>query len=155
MSKIKDTKKLASLVTKTLLKKLALHVTFANHDCEKVKKLLKIRMDNKSTMDGKARAAAVVIVMLLKQQFNNSDMNRIVEPLTKDIKKAFSSYRMTKKGKGKFLGKNKKWWHNFGVGFAKGFKSVMKPGAKVLAGVATATGQPEFSVPLNVLSNAL
>ena len=39
--------------------------------------------------------------------------------------------------------------------FYTGFKSVFKPGAKILGGVATALGQPEFGIPLGLLSEAL
>ena len=59
--------------------------------------------------------------------------------------------------------KNKKGIRGFGniagMGFwddfYTGFKSVFKPGAKILGGVATALGQPEFGIPLGLLSEAL
>jgi hypothetical protein len=39
--------------------------------------------------------------------------------------------------------------------FKKGFLSVFKPGTKILGGIASALGQPEFGVPLEILSSAL
>jgi len=48
-------------------------------------------------------------------------------------------------------GKNKAFWRDFG----RGFKSVMKPGLKILGAVAMATGQPEIGVPLEIASGLL
>jgi hypothetical protein len=44
---------------------------------------------------------------------------------------------------------------SFWSDFAKGFKMVFKPGAKILAGIATALGQPEIGIPLGIVSEAL
>ena len=51
-----------------------------------------------------------------------------------------------------FTGKKaKKFWH----GFKRGFTSVFKPGAQVLAPIATALGQPEIGIPLGIVANAM
>ena len=47
--------------------------------------------------------------------------------------------------------KAQKFWKNV----SRGFKSVFKPGAKVLAPIATALGVPEVGIPLGILGEAL
>jgi hypothetical protein len=44
---------------------------------------------------------------------------------------------------------------NFWSGFKKGFTSVFKPGAKILGAAASAMGQPEIGVPLELISGML
>lgn len=46
-------------------------------------------------------------------------------------------------------------WDNFWKGFKKGFTMVFKPGAKLLAPIATALGVPEIGIPLGIVGDAL
>ena len=46
-------------------------------------------------------------------------------------------------------------WGQFFRGFKKGFLTIMRPGAKILGGIATATGQPEIGIPLTMASKLL
>lgn len=46
-------------------------------------------------------------------------------------------------------------WSNFWKGFKKGFTMVFKPGAKLLAPIATAMGVPEIGIPLGLIGDAL
>jgi hypothetical protein len=83
--------------------------------------------------------------------------NNLINTLSKGIENYYSKSLEISGGKmrgGAWWGSTK-WWSDFGKGFVKGFKSVFKPGAKILGAIATAIGQPEIGVPLNVISDVL
>jgi len=46
-------------------------------------------------------------------------------------------------------------WDDFWAGFAKGFKMVFKPGAKILSGIASILGHPEIGTALGIASDLL
>lgn len=82
---------------------------------------------------------------------------KLQKSLGKGIKESFKHYLKLKNRKNisnKNIGRNivgMGFWDDFKTGFL----SVFKPGAKILGGVATALGQPEFGIPLGLLSEAL
>jgi uncharacterized membrane protein len=46
-------------------------------------------------------------------------------------------------------------WDDFWAGFAKGFKMVFKPGAKILGGIASILGHPEIGTVLGIAGDLL
>ena len=74
---------------------------------------------------------------------------KLLNSLKTGLKKSFKNY-MTKKQGGKGMVGDGFWGD-----FKKGFLSVFKPGAKILGGVASSLGMPEFGIPLELLSSAL
>ena len=86
---------------------------------------------------------------------------RLQKPLATGLYKAMKwylkrGYEQSKKGQsGRGLGLPGGSWGNFWKGFKKGFTTVFKPGAKVLGGVASAMGQPEIGIPLEIVSGML
>lgn len=87
---------------------------------------------------------------------------KLIKSLSRGLRESFKHYIKLKQRKNN---KNISYTKNLsgrgiaGMGFwddfYTGFKSVFKPGAKILGGVATALGQPEFGIPLGLLSEAL
>lgn len=75
--------------------------------------------------------------------------NKLLKSLKTGLKKSFKNYVKGKQGGKGMVGDG--FWGDF----KKGFLSVFKPGAKILGGVASALGQPEIGIPLEILSSAL
>ena len=98
-----------------------------------------------------------ILMKMSKHNISGSGKNILKRILEKELLNAYKNIIKEQKGqgKGKFLGKDKKWWKEFGKGFVKGFKKVAKPSAKILGGIAMASGQPEIGVPLEILGNML
>lgn len=77
-------------------------------------------------------------------------------PKKKQLRKSLEKgiYKVVKaamKGKGLGLAGAGSFWEDF----KKGFTMVFKPGAKILGGIANALGQPEFGVPLGIISDMM
>jgi hypothetical protein len=96
------------------------------------------------------------MLALAKRKLND----KLVTAMTKAIK-MYASQLGRGRTSQKFLAENKKGnglklsgqglcGGSFWSSFAKGFKSVFKPGAQLLGTVATAAGQPEFGIPLTL-----
>ena len=75
------------------------------------------------------------------------------EKLTKGIIKAFKWALKNRKGKG--LSGSGFAGAGFFSDFAKGFKSVFKPGAKILGPIASTLGVPEIGIPLSIAGDLL
>lgn len=87
---------------------------------------------------------------------------KLIKSLSRGLRESFKHYiklKQRKNNKNISYTKNLSGRGIVGMGFwddfYTGFKSVFKPGAKILGGVATALGQPEFGIPLGLLSEAL
>lgn len=80
---------------------------------------------------------------------------KLINSLSKGLKDSFKYYIKNKKNRKGIKGYGNIAGMGFWDDFYTGFKSVFKPGAKILGGVATALGQPEFGIPLGLLSEAL
>ena len=79
---------------------------------------------------------------------------KLHKPLATGLYKAMV-WHLKKEQSGKGLGLPGGSWGSFWKGFKKGFTTVFKPGAKILGGVASAMGQPEIGVPLEIVSGML
>lgn len=79
--------------------------------------------------------------------------NKLISSLKKGLVKSLKHYVSKKQGGKGMLGGS--FWSDFKRDFMKLLKPGAKLASKVLGGVATAFGQPEIGVPLNILSEAL
>ncbi len=94
-----------------------------------------------------------VIIKLLKSSKHIS-IGKLKSEIEMALTNGFVHLGSDQSGSGLF-GKSSKWWSEFGKGFLKGFKMVAKPAASVLGPVLTATGSPEFGIPLTIAGTAL
>lgn len=85
---------------------------------------------------------------------------KLIKSLSRGLMASFKHYIKSKNrknmnkqsGSGLLLsGQGNKNWQDF----KKGFLSVFKPGAKILGGITSALGMPEFGIPLGILADAL
>ena len=81
--------------------------------------------------------------------------DKLADKLISGIWSAVKWYLKPQTQKGKGLNPSGGSWGQFFKGFKKGFTTVFKPGSKILGGVATAMGQPELGVPLEIISGMM
>ena len=91
---------------------------------------------------GKRKMSGTGIVKHIKK-FGSNLVDKLADELIKFVVKKMSGQGLNPAG------------GSFFKDFAKGFKMVFKPGAKILGAVATATGVPEVGIPLSVISGLL
>lgn len=88
-----------------------------------------------------------------RKKFKISKTNKriLLNLLSKAIKKSMVSRTMGNGIRGDGMMKGNGFWSDF----YRGFKSVFKPGAKILGTVASAVGLPEFGAPLSAISELM
>ena len=95
-------------------------------------------------------------VSKVNQKLNQKLASGIYKAMKWYFKRSYTSnLDKNKKQAGRGLGLPGGSWGSFWKGFKKGFVSVFKPGAQILGGIATAMGQPEIGIPLEIVSGAL
>jgi len=96
-------------------------------------------------------------VALSGSQMGSGSIEKLNNLLSKHLTMGMKKMVVKKQSGGAFklLGKDKKWWKDFGKGFAKGFKMVGKPASKIIAGIAPLVGQPELAPIFSAIGNAL
>jgi hypothetical protein len=146
----------AAQVVNTLAPKILSHLSLKLSAKNKtgITKLINIRLKKSGSLASAAASVLLPVIMKLKRaNIPVGKQSKLKSMLTKELSSGIS--KMGSQSGSGFLGKDKKFWRNFGVGFKRGFVSVAKPGLKVIGTVATATGSPEIGVPLGIISNLL